>query len=250
MIMIKKNLMGTFLLCLSLFVYSQNISYFPKEQEPYEGGPVQFYKDFHQVLLDKGLRPCEDKNEFLVLKLVVYEDASVKYVKDELNPELNIKSKCAFELSLEVLRYMDKWKPAVFENIKKPAITEFIIFPDALFDKYKQGYLPENYTKIVAFGEKGGMPGGVNAFRAEVSKNIDLSGFVWDKAFQLVVTFVINREGKLIDLQLVESSGNSEFDERILDGIKRIRKRWTPARINNEPVNYRFRLPLSFSMPK
>jgi outer membrane biosynthesis protein TonB len=54
----------------------------------------------------------------------------------------------------------------------------------------------------------------------------------------------------LIDLQLVESSGNSEFDERILDGIKRIRKKWTPARINNEPVNYRFSLPLSFSMPK
>jgi hypothetical protein len=90
--MIRKKLVGMFLLCLSLFAYSQNISYFPKGQESYDGGPVQFYKDFHQILIDKGLKPCENKNEFHMLKLVVYEDASVKYVKDELNPELTIKS--------------------------------------------------------------------------------------------------------------------------------------------------------------
>ncbi len=38
---------------------------------------------------------------------------------------------------------MDKWKPATLDTIKKPAITSFFIFPDALFDKYELGYLPQ-----------------------------------------------------------------------------------------------------------
>ncbi|MBK1894932.1 energy transducer TonB [Chryseobacterium paridis] len=249
--MIGKFLTSVFLICFSLSLFSQSTGaeyyFYPKGQDAYEGGDVQFYKDFHQILKDKGLKPCENKNEVHILKLVVFEDASIKYVIDELNPDSTIKSKCAFELSLEVLKYMDKWKPAVLDNVKKPALTRFIIFPDALFDKYKEGYVAENFEEIAGFGKKEGMPGGINAFRAEVVKNIDLRGFVWNKAFQLVVTFVINREGKLVDLQLVESSGNKEFDERILDGIRSIRKKWTPATIHGEPVNYRFRLPLSFS---
>lgn len=238
-------------LFFSLQFFGQEVmNKYPTGQYSYDGGDVKFYQDFHQILLDKNLKPCENKNEFQILKLVVYEDASVKYVKDELNSESATSNKCAFDLSLEVLKYMDKWKPATFDNVKKPALTAFFIFPDALFDKYHQGYLPQNFEQIAAFGKKDGLPGGVNAFRSEVAKNVDLSGFIWKQPFKLVVTFVVNREGKMEQLKLDESSGNDEFDKRILDGIKSIRKKWSPAKIHGEPVNYRFKLPLNFSPPE
>lgn len=95
------------------------------------------------------------------------------------------------------------------------------------------------------------MPGGMNSFRAEVAKQIDLSGFVWNEPFNLVVNFTVSKEGKMENIKLEESSGNAEFDQRILDGIKRIRKKkWTPAHRNGEPVESFFRLPMTFHPPK
>ncbi|WP_223609141.1 energy transducer TonB [Chryseobacterium sp. OSA05B] len=95
------------------------------------------------------------------------------------------------------------------------------------------------------------MPGGLNSFRAEVAKQIDLSDFVWNEPFNLVVTFVVSKDGKMENVKLEESSGNTEFDQRILDGIKRIRKKkWTPAKRNEEPVESFYRLPMTFHPPK
>lgn len=251
MTMIKKVTFFISLLLSSLQVFGQEVmKEFPLGQHSYEGGDVQFYKDFHQIVLEKGLKPCENKNEFHLLQLVVYENATVKYVKTESSNESPIQNKCAFELSLEVIKYMDKWKPATFDTIKKPAITSFFIFPDALFDKYELGYLPQNYNDKAEFGNREGLSGGVNAFRAEVGRNVDLRGFIWNKPFKLVVTFVVNREGKIEQLKLDESSGNEEFDNRILDGIRSIRKKWNPGKIHCQPVNYRFRLPLNFTPPQ
>lgn len=95
------------------------------------------------------------------------------------------------------------------------------------------------------------MPGGMNSFRAEVAKQIDLSDFVWNEPFRLVVTFFVSKEGKMENVTLEKSSGNAEFDQRILDGIKRIRKKkWTPARKNGEPIESFYTLPLTFHPPK
>lgn len=234
-----------FLLNFSLSIFGQEImNHYPAGQDAYEGGEVQFYKDFHQILIDKKLTPCENKNELFTLKLVVYEDATIKYVKSDLSPEAMVNNKCAFNLGRDVLKYMDKWKPAVFEGVKKPTITEFIVYPDALFDKYKEGYTAKNFAETATF------PGGINAFRQEVAKNIDLNGFIWKEPFKLVVRFVVNGEGKLEDVELAESSGFAMFDERVLDGFKKVKKKWKPATIHREPVKYRFMLPLKFTPPE
>lgn len=95
------------------------------------------------------------------------------------------------------------------------------------------------------------MPGGLNSFRAEVAKQIDLSDFIWNEPFKLVVTFNVSKEGKMENVKLEESSGNAEFDQRILDGIKRIRKKkWTPASKDGQHIDSFFRLPMTFHPPK
>ncbi|WP_083996758.1 energy transducer TonB [Chryseobacterium sp. BLS98] len=95
------------------------------------------------------------------------------------------------------------------------------------------------------------MPGGINSFRTEVAKQIDLSDFVWNEPFKLVVTFIVSKEGKMENVKLEESSGNAEFDQRILDGIRRIKKKkWTSASKNGEAVESFFRLPMTFYPPR
>ncbi|WP_228377899.1 energy transducer TonB [Chryseobacterium luteum] len=216
---------------------------YPKGMESYEGGEVQFYRDFHQILIDKGLKPCENKSEFYNLKIVVYEDTSVKYGID--NSETASKNKCALELGVKVLEYMNKWKPAVINGIKKTAVTSFLIVPDLMFSRYEDGYTAKDLARLL------GLPGGINSFRAEVAKQIDLNGFVWTQPFKLVVNFSVSKEGKMENVKLQESSGNTEFDQRIIDGIKRMRKKkWTPAKRYGEPVESFYTLPLTFHPPK
>ncbi|HCA09000.1 MAG TPA: hypothetical protein DEO71_17645 [Chryseobacterium sp.] len=237
------------ILFLLLTVFSLKVSGqeapvdYPKGMDSYDGGEVQFYRDFHQILIDKRLKPCKDKNELYNLKLVVYEDASVKYGIDNSSAASN--NKCAFELGVKVLEYMNKWKPAVINGIKKPAVTSFLISPDIMFNRYKDGYTTQDIATILE------MPGGMGRFRAEVARQIDISDFVWNTPFKLVVTFAVSNEGEMENVQLKESSGNSEFDQRILDGIKRMRKKkWTPAKRNGEPVESFYTLPLNFNPPR
>ncbi|GEM_PF-5385585 len=53
------------------------------------------------------------------------------------------------------------------------------------------------------------------------------------------------------NVKLEESSRNAEFDQRILDGIRRIRKKkWTPASKNGVAVESFFRLPMTFHPPR
>lgn len=95
------------------------------------------------------------------------------------------------------------------------------------------------------------MPGGMGAFRADVEKQIDLSDFIWNEPFNLVVKFQVSKEGKMENIKLVQSSGNAEFDERILYGVKRLRKKkWTPAKRDGEPVESFYTLPMTFHPPK
>nr|WP_314493903.1 energy transducer TonB [uncultured Chryseobacterium sp.] len=246
--MIKKIVFCYILLIISISISAQvgneSFYYYPHDQESYKGGDTEFYKDFHQILLDKKLRPCENKSELYLLKVIVNENGSVKYLKDETNSEMAEKNKCAYDLGLQVVRYMDKWNPVEIDGEKKQGIVSYYIFPDALFENYKDGYSQEAEPAMLE-----GLPGGINKFRAEVVKKINLYGFQWKQGFKLVALFTVNREGIIENVTLENSSGLPEFDKRIINGIKNVRKKWSPAKIHGTPVNYRFRLPLSFGNP-
>ncbi|WP_326981681.1 energy transducer TonB [Chryseobacterium sp. MYb264] len=230
---------------LALPMFGQQVAseyyHYPHLQNPYGDGEVQFYKDFHQVLIDKNLKPCDNKDEVFYLKVLIGEDATVKYVKDDTNKELAEKNKCAYNLGLQVLRYMNKWNPAEIDGGKKKAVAGFFVLPNDLFENYKEGYIPQANPALFE-----NLPGGINQFRKEVGKKINLDGFQWKEAFKLVAIFVVKADGTIGDVSLEQSSGVKDFDDRIIRGIKSIKKKWNPATVGGVPVNYRFRLPLNF----
>lgn len=87
-------------------------------------------------------------------------------------------------------------------------------------------------------------PGGINAFRQKVSGNFDTSVMSGDEGtVKTDVTFVVERDGSITD---VKASGpNSDFNSEAVRTIKGIRNKWTPAKINGQPVRSRYRLPLT-----
>ncbi|MBW8361815.1 MAG: energy transducer TonB [Kaistella sp.] len=235
--------MTKYFLLLSFFssyLFSQTIyERFPDNQENYVGGDVQFYKDFHKVLIDKKIPPCENKNEIIFFKIVIYPDKKIKYVKDELGSyEQN---KCTFELTKEVAKYLTGWNPAIVDGEKVAAITNFWIHPHELFQELKDDYNPKN--DMVAATYEGGMPN----FRKKVFQNIDLSRFTFSGTFRLEVTFSVEPDGKIGNIKLVQSTGMKQFDEMVIEGISRIKNKWTPANIHGVPLRSFFRLPLQFT---
>lgn len=236
-----KKIIFCFGVVVSSYFNAQVLDEYPKNQDFYEGGEVALYKDIHQVLKDSELQPCEDKKQIYLVKLLITEDGTIKYIKDDINKEYAESNKCAYNLGLKAVSKMNKWKPLMINGEKKSSIASFHIFPDALFDKYKEGYVLQS-TDALFEGSKDG----INKFRSVLVKKIDISGFQWKEAFKLVSTFVVNKEGTIEDIKLENSSGVAEFDQRIINGIKSVKKKWTPATIEGMPVKYRFRLPLSF----
>lgn len=229
------------LLFTSSILFSQEIhEFYPPNQTDYIGGNVQFYKDFHQVLIEKKLEPCTNKNENLSFGIVIYPDNSIKYIKGK-DPDEE-KFKCTFEMTKTVLKYLKGWNPAVVDNKKVAAATSFLIIPNDLFSE-----LPANYDTVGKM-EIAMYNGGINAFRKKVFQSIDLSRFKFDRTFRLEVTFIIERDGSMSNVELAQPSGLQEFDTMVINSISKIRNKWTPGSINGVPVRYKFRLPLAFSM--
>ena len=230
---------------LFLFLFgiidAQILEQYPSNQTDYVGGNVQFYKDFNKILKEKKLQPCENKNENFSFKIVVYPDNTIKYVKEDDSSVLE-KNKCAFDLTREVAKYLKGWNPAIVDGKKVAALTSFWIFPNELFGELKDGYNPVNDLEMAMYD------GGINNFRKKVFQSINLSRYTFNGTFRLEVTFIIERDGKMSDVILAQSTGLKEFDEMVIDGISRIKNKWKPANIHGIPVRSRFRLPLAFSM--
>lgn len=243
--MMKKILLFTLFGSLFFAQQKENISAiyeeYPEEQNDYNGGNVQFYKELHQLIVDKNIQPCENKNELYSVKFVVYPDATIKFVKEEY-PEKAEKNKCAFELTRTLFKYLDGWKPAEVDGQKVAAITSMIIFPDALFDKYTEGYDAVNY-----YGPPAEFPGGVGAFRKKFMLNTNVRGFDWNQKATLVMYFTIDENGNAVDFKMNPGSGNKAFDEMLIQAAKWVKGKWKPATLHGVNIKTGFRFPIVLS---
>ncbi|MDY3338910.1 TonB family protein [Riemerella anatipestifer] len=239
-----KNLLTITALLSCLFVQSQTIyTEYPKGQYPYIGGQKEFYKDFHDILMEQKLLPCENKKEFYTINLVVYPDKSINYIKPE-DIDIVKANKCTFELTKEVLKYMDKWKPAIIDSKEVAAITSITVIPNDLFDRYTYGYTIDSAIKEAEY------EGGIQAFRNKMVENIDIFDFKSNgkTPIELLIKFTIEKDGKLSNVRIENSSGSKEFDKRILDGIKGIKKKWSPKTLHGEPIESEFNLPIKIEI--
>lgn len=227
------------MLLVASLVSGQVVEHYPKDQENYHGGEKQFYKDFQKVLLEQNLKPCENKAEVYTMKILVYPDASIKFVKpdDEKDVEDN---QCTFKMMREVFKYMDGWKPAEVNGQKVVAITGFTVFPNDMFDNYKEGY--ELDAKAAEYKE------GISGFRKKVFSNISTKPFIGMGEVRVVVRFTVEKDGSVKNAEMEESSYNEEFDRMVVRSILWASKKgWKPAMVNgNIPMKFHYRIPFVF----
>lgn len=101
----------------------------------------------------------------------------------------------------------------------------------------------EVYTEVEQMAE---FPGGINSFRSKVGNNFDTSVMSGGEGtLKTEITFVVERDGSIT--QVKATGSNSDFNREAERTVKSIRNKWTPAKINGQPVRYRFRLPLTMN---
>ncbi|MPS73945.1 MULTISPECIES: energy transducer TonB [Epilithonimonas] len=88
-------------------------------------------------------------------------------------------------------------------------------------------------------------PGGTNAFRSKFSNNFDSGSLEGEGTLKTEITFVVEKDGSLT--QVKATGPNSDFNREAEATVKGIKTKWTPGKVNGQPVRSRFRFPVTMN---
>lgn len=240
--MIKLKLMRKisllFLFFVSFFKAQETIPFYSNNDLFYKGGFVNFYKEAHQVIMDKKLAPCDKKEIFHHQEFILTNKGEFKKIDNSQNQNINFK--CANNLLDNILPELKNWTPIQKNGKNITARSLFAFFPDDLFENYKDGYDPKKLNADADF-----QPNGLSSFRDEVARRVDLRDFNGRGVITVIIKFVVDVDGSVTDIVVEKSSGLKEFDDRFIYALKHVKKKWEPAKVNGTPIRQRYKIPFS-----
>lgn len=90
-------------------------------------------------------------------------------------------------------------------------------------------------------------PGGINKFYNYVGNNFEKPEIDGSNTFRIFVSFVIEKDGSMTDIQVKKDPGFGLGKEAIRV-LKSLKTKWTPGIINSKPVRTSYNLPITVQM--
>ncbi len=87
--------------------------------------------------------------------------------------------------------------------------------------------------------------GGINAFRNKFQSNFDAGSLEGEGTLKTEITFVVEKDGTLT--QVKATGSNADFNREAEATVKGIKTKWTPGKVNGQPVRSRFRFPVTMN---
>lgn len=235
----RKSVIFTLFLMVFSVASGQVLFRYPKGQKPYNG---DFYKDFHQVLKDNHIKPCENKNEIYELNILVNEDASVNFINNTDEQSIQ-ESKCTIEVIKQVLPKMKAWIPAQVDGKNAKAYVKRIIYLDDLFN-YKEGYKETDYGTQSTLIQPKELIKFMNKIKDRLYRKMKKNNKMKDVKVELA--FHMNKIGKIEGVTMVKSSGNEEIDKEFIEVIMSMKdKQWEPLKYRGIPIKSEYVWPIS-----
>lgn len=228
------------LLVFPCLIFSQVLDEYPKGQSFYNDGIKNFYREAHEFLIKSNAKECDEK-EIYVPRILVTAEGKVKVVQD--SDTLNIsKNKCAYDLSLSILKGLKNWKPVEVKGGKFGAIIDFIFYPKDLMSNYKTNYNAYDFVSKAEYSE------GMKKFD-ELFHNNFMSLFQdYHINGNINIEFYINESGEITNARVYPAIDNKVFNVDFFRTLKRIKKKWNPALYKNIPIKQRIAFPIRFSI--
>lgn len=237
MTMIKKILFLLTVIFISQ-IKAQVLDEYPKNQDFYEGGVINFYKEINEYLTKNNISECDSKQIYQP-RIFVTKEAGVKIIQDG-DTENIARNKCAYDISMEILKNLKHWKPAEVKGNKYGAITEFIIYPKDIMKSYKTNYNPQNFVIMAQY------PKGYAAFDDEFHDNFMALFTDYHINGEINIEFYISPEGKIITPRIYPTIDNRAFNIDFMRTLARLKKTWKPALYSNLPIKQRIAFPIRF----
>ncbi len=236
-----KNYLSLFFLTLFIFLNAQKtvLPTYPENQVFYKGGYEQFYKEAHDFLIKNEIKPCENKNEAYMMKILVNADGKINYVQDPDQVGVT-NNKCAFDLGKKILANLQNYIPAEENGEKKPALVRLLFYPYQLFSDNVS--LDKDLYKLPEF------PGGIENYRKKFISCFDTNGYTYSQTFRFIINFEVDTQGDIQNIYIDTNFDNDKFVKMIVDCVVPRKLKFKPGTYNNIPVTMRFRLPVSINV--
>lgn len=219
---------------------SQTLDEYPKNQDFYDGGMINFYKDAHDYLTNNKFKEC-DSREIYQPRILITKEGAVKLIKDSDTADIK-KNKCAYDLSLEIIKNLKHWKPAEVKNQKIGAITEFIFYSKDIMSNYKEKYDAGNFVIPAQY------PEGYKAFEKEFHDNFMSLFTDYHINGDINLEFYINKDGHITNPRIYPAIDDRKFNIDFMRTLSRLKKAWKPALYSNIPIRQRIAFPVIFSI--
>lgn len=109
---------------------------------------------------------------------------------------------------------------------------------DGFIEKKKDD---DGIAKVV--DELAQFPGGMDALRAFIAENIDLN--MIDGTSKVSLKFVVDTDGNISSVVVTRNTGDCESCEKAAIKVVKSMPKWTPGKVNGEPVKSYYRLPIN-----
>ena len=92
-------------------------------------------------------------------------------------------------------------------------------------------------------------PGGQQALFKYLSENVKYPVIAQENGIQgrVICQFVVNKDGSIVDVEVVRSGGDPSLDKEAIRVIKSMPK-WKPGKQRGKPVRVKFTVPVSFKL--
>lgn len=104
-----------------------------------------------------------------------------------------------------------------------------------------------NNTIYEDIPDKAEFPGGINAFRNNFSQTFKAGKVNGRGQIKSEVRFVVDQQGMITDITTIGE--NKSMNKEMERAIKAMSKtKWIPAKIDGQPVKFRFKLPITINL--
>ena len=99
-------------------------------------------------------------------------------------------------------------------------------------------------TPVSKVDVEAGFNGGINSFRSKVVQNFNTADFEGTgDLMKTTVTFIVEKDGTISSIKA--NGKDADFNTEAEKTIKKIKGKWTPAKLNGENVRSYFKFPIS-----
>ncbi|CAD7805409.1 hypothetical protein CHRY9390_01362 [Chryseobacterium aquaeductus] len=135
--------------------------------------------------------------------------------------------------------------------MKKLLVFVLLIISTKIFSQETASPNQENATGDSTIYEdiadKAEFPGGIDAFRNNFSKTFKIGKVNGRGKIKSEVRFVVDQQGMITDI--ITIGDNKSMNKEMERTVKAMSKtKWIPAKINGQPVKFRFKLPITINI--